>query len=107
MLIVGDSSPLISLAIINRLDLLSKLYDDYILPEEVYKEVIKEDKPYSEFLQESLKKHVRIVKDKLAAEILKKKLCSFSYSLIYLEIVHVDNRIMDDISISVKTPSCA
>ncbi len=96
MLIVADASPLISLAIINRLDLLSKLYDDFILPEEVYEEVIKENKPYSKYLQKSLKKHIRPVKDKLATEILKSYVDTGESAAIILALENKIDRILID-----------
>ena len=70
MVIVTDSSPLISLAILKRLKLLNMLYDDFFLPEEVYNEVITEDKPYSKVLRKFLVAHVKSIKNKLAVTML-------------------------------------
>jgi predicted nucleic acid-binding protein len=39
--VVSNSSPLINLAAINKLDLLSKLYGEIIIPDAVWKEVVK------------------------------------------------------------------
>lgn len=39
-MIISNSSPLINLAAINKLDLLSKLYSEIIIPDAVWKEVV-------------------------------------------------------------------
>ncbi|RPI03025.1 MAG: DUF3368 domain-containing protein [Calditrichaeota bacterium] len=40
MIVASNTSPIINLASINRLDLLSKLYSDIIIPEAVYHEIV-------------------------------------------------------------------
>jgi predicted nucleic acid-binding protein len=50
MLIVADSSALISLATCNALDLLVQVYDDLKVPEAVYAEVVAPEKPQSDAL---------------------------------------------------------
>ncbi len=50
MLIVADSSALISLATCNALDLLVPVYDDLKVPEAVYAEVVAPEKPQSDAL---------------------------------------------------------
>ena len=39
MLIVSDASPLISLALLDKLDLLDRLFNQVFVPEEVYREL--------------------------------------------------------------------
>ncbi len=46
MIIISDSSPLISLAIINKLNLLNVLFTDVFVPYAVYNEVTLENKPF-------------------------------------------------------------
>lgn len=71
MLIVSDSSPLISLAILDLLNLLDQLFGEVIVPEEVYKEVTQEGKPEFEKLKNYLGGRVRKVKDIRSVNILK------------------------------------
>jgi predicted nucleic acid-binding protein len=51
MIIISDSSPLISLAIIGQLGLLEKLYDDIYIPAAVFEEVIQAEKPFAKELK--------------------------------------------------------
>jgi predicted nucleic acid-binding protein len=52
LIIVADASPLISLAIINKLHLLDEIFEEIIVPFSVYTEIIKTDKKFSSYLQE-------------------------------------------------------
>lgn len=70
MIIISDSSPLISLAIIGRLDLLEKLYKDIYVPFAVYKEVTEEEKPFSKELRNYLKDKIKNVSNRLAVDVL-------------------------------------
>ncbi len=70
MIIISDSSPLISLAIIGKLDLLEKLYKEIYVPFAVYKEVTEEEKPFSKELRNFLKDRVKNVSNRLAVEVL-------------------------------------
>jgi len=70
MIVISDSSPLISLSIISGLDLLEKLYNEIIVPEAVYEEVSLTDKPFSGSLQQYLKGKIRSVKNRVAVEML-------------------------------------
>ncbi|MBN2444087.1 MAG: DUF3368 domain-containing protein [Spirochaetales bacterium] len=70
MIIVADSSPVISLTIINKLDILNKLFDDYCIPEEVYNEIIEFNKPYSETLKSFFKSKVKKVENSIAVKVL-------------------------------------
>ena len=46
MIVVSDSSPLISLAILNKLTILDQLFDEIYIPMAVYNEVARQNKPY-------------------------------------------------------------
>jgi predicted nucleic acid-binding protein len=51
MLIICDSSPIIALAVCDKLNLLDELYGEVAVPQKVYTEVIKPGKPQSEKLR--------------------------------------------------------
>ena len=68
MIIVADSSPLISLAILSKLELLIKLFDDIFIPEAVFVEITKADKPYSDILTKFANTKVKSIKNKIAGE---------------------------------------
>ena len=70
MLIVADSSPLICLAILEKLDLLNKMFDDFYIPPGLYSEITSHAKPYSVILKNALKDHIKEVKNKLALKVL-------------------------------------
>ena len=57
-MIIGDSSALITLSIIDRLDLLEKIFKKVYVPQAVYKEVTTINKPQSLELKEFLKDKV-------------------------------------------------
>ncbi|MBL0264418.1 MAG: DUF3368 domain-containing protein [Leptospiraceae bacterium] len=71
MLIVSDASPLISLALLDKLDLLENLFDKVYVPEEVYRELTQKDKPYSDKFTTYLDGKVKKVKDLTSVNILK------------------------------------
>jgi len=60
MLLIADSSALVALSVCDSLELLDQLFKEVIVPESVYLEVIKSDKPEAlalkEFLQEKVRK---------------------------------------------------
>lgn len=58
MLVVADSSALISLATCDALDLLLQVYDDIKIPEAVYAEVVTPEKPQSDALGAFLSERV-------------------------------------------------
>jgi predicted nucleic acid-binding protein len=64
LLVVSNSSVIISLAKIRRLDLLEKLFKRIIVPEAVWKEITIEGKPGSEKIMETESIHVEKVGNK-------------------------------------------
>ena len=74
MVIVADSSPLISFAILNKLEILNKIFDDILIPESIFIEISINDKPYSNELNEFAKNRTKKVKNKLAVQLLRKDL---------------------------------
>jgi len=69
-MIVSDSSPLISLAIIGKLDLLEKLYKEIVVPSAVYQEVTEKEKPFSKVLRRFLSNRSKQIVNRLAVEVL-------------------------------------
>lgn len=74
MIIVADSSPLISFAVLDQLNLLSKIFDELYVPEAVYEEVVGWEKPYSNELKEFLEGKVKSVRNRLAMNVLSNEL---------------------------------
>ncbi len=60
-MIIGDSSALIALSIIDRLEILEKLYEKLYVPNAVYNEVSKVKEPHGEKLKNFLKDKVKAV----------------------------------------------
>ena len=58
MLIIADSSALISLAVCEHLHLLEQLYGEVKVPQAVFSEVVQEDKPQAEILRSYLQNKV-------------------------------------------------
>jgi len=52
MIIVCDSSPIIALALCDQLELLDKLFNDILIPQEVYNETTKEGKEPTPIIKE-------------------------------------------------------
>ncbi|OHD11209.1 MAG: hypothetical protein A2086_08370 [Spirochaetes bacterium GWD1_27_9] len=70
MIIVADSSPLISLAIIDKLDLIVEIFGDVIIPIAVYEEITEEGKIKSEELKEYFCKKTCEVNNEIGIRIL-------------------------------------
>ncbi len=64
-MIVGDSSALIALAIIDKLELLEKLYKNLYIPQAVYDEVTEIGRPQSDKLKLFLSNRVKTVELKI------------------------------------------
>ncbi len=70
MIIVADSSPLISLAIIGQLNVLDNLFEKVVIPNAVFEEITKTSKPFSDKLKIFCAGKIVNVKNKLAVRIL-------------------------------------
>jgi hypothetical protein len=70
MIIISDSSPLISLVVIGQLDLPEKLFDQLFVPLAVFEEVTRVDKPFAKDLEAFLDGRIKHVKNKMAVEML-------------------------------------
>ncbi len=70
MIIIADSSPLIALAIINKLELLEKLYKELYVPAAVFAEVAQAEKPFAKELKLFLNVKIKNVENKLAVDML-------------------------------------
>lgn len=60
-MIIGDSSALVALAVVNQLELLEKLYDNLYIPQAVFDEVTQIGKPQSNKLRQFLQGKVKQV----------------------------------------------
>lgn len=60
-MIIGDSSALIALSVIDKLELLEKLYTELYVPQAVYDEVTEVSKPESDKLKRFLQSRVKRV----------------------------------------------
>jgi len=60
-MIIGDSSALIALAVVDKLELLEKLYENLFVPQAVYDEVTQVGRPQSDKLKKFLQKRVKVV----------------------------------------------
>ena len=60
-MVIGDSSALVALAVVNQLELLEKLYDKLYIPEAVFNEVTQIGKPQSDKLRQFLQGKVKRV----------------------------------------------
>ncbi|MBF0228936.1 MAG: hypothetical protein HQK63_05030 [Desulfamplus sp.] len=50
MIVIADSSPLIALAVIEKLEILEKMYEKIYAPTAVVQEVVRTDKPFANTL---------------------------------------------------------
>ena len=60
-MVIGDSSALVALAVVNQLELLEKLYDTLYIPQAVFDEVTQIGKPQSNKLRQFLQSKVKQV----------------------------------------------
>ena len=60
-MVIGDSSALVTLAVVNQLELLEKLYDNLYIPQAVFDEVTQIGKPQSNKLRQFLQGKVKQV----------------------------------------------
>lgn len=74
MLVIADSSPLIGFAILGKLDILNRIFEEILVPQAVYDEVTVLSKPHAETLKSFLKGKVEKVKNKVAVHVLRTEL---------------------------------
>jgi len=97
MIIVANSSPLISLAILSRLDLLTELFDEIYIPQAVFIEITESEKPYSEILTHFGKSRVRSIQNTVALSILSHELdCGEAEAIVLALEKDVENILMDE-----------
>ena len=97
MIIVADSSPLISLAIISKLDLLTELFDEIYIPKAVFSEISVGDKPYSDLFSKLSRMKIMDVNNRIALMILNKDLDLGESEAIVLAMENnIDNILIDE-----------
>lgn len=97
MIIVSDSSPIISFAIIEKLDVLLKVFTDIFIPKAVYDEITTRNKPYSKILRDFVEDRVKYVNNRLAVEMLNADLDLGEAEVIVLALEqNVKNILIDD-----------
>ncbi|MEZ4733172.1 MAG: DUF3368 domain-containing protein [Caldilineaceae bacterium] len=70
MKVIADSSPLISFAILNRLELLMQLYTEIRIPQAVFDEISQPGKPHAQALHLFAHNKVALVKNQMAVNML-------------------------------------
>lgn len=70
MKIIADSSPLISLAILDQLELLSLLFSELYIPEAVFSEISRPGKPHSAGLRAFAATKIKAVNNRIAVKLL-------------------------------------
>jgi len=99
MIIVANSTPLVHLSAINRLELLQQIAGELSIPEEVYQEVVSSGagKPGAEEVKRSAWIKVEKVKDRLALKALQSRLgLGESACIVLAKELTSDILIMDD-----------
>lgn len=97
MIVVADSSPLISFAILNKLELLTQVFENIIVPKAVLDEVVKPNKPYSDSLKRFITNKVEIVKNEIGVKLLLKEVeLGESETIILALEKKICNVLMDD-----------
>ena len=97
MIVVADSSPLISLAILDKLVLLETLFEDIYIPKAVFTEVAATGKPFSIILHDFSVTKVKKVKNQVALSILSDELDVGEAEAIILALENnIGNILMDE-----------
>jgi uncharacterized protein len=73
MIVVSDSSPLLSFGILGMLDILNKIFEGVIVPTVVHEELSVSRKPFAEEMKLFLKGKVVAVDNRIAVELLEKE----------------------------------
>jgi len=88
MIVISDSSPLIALSVINKLDILLKLFDEIYVPSAVFQEVAKPDKPFGNELKKFLTGKTKSVNNKMAVNLLSTDIGAGEAEAIVLALEH-------------------
>jgi predicted nucleic acid-binding protein len=97
MIVVADASPLIALAIIEKIEILNTVFDKVIIPKAVFTEITQQGKPFSGELKEFCKGKVLNVKNKLVVKILQHSIDPGEAEAIALALENnISNILMDD-----------
>lgn len=97
MIIIADSSPLISLSIIKELKLLDLLFEEVLIPEEVLREISIDYKAFSKELEQYFINKVKIVKNDTAVRMLMLEIDKGESEAIILALENgIANILMDD-----------
>lgn len=96
MIVIADSSPLISFALINKLELLENIFGKLYVPKAVYKEVTIPNKSYSKKLQVFLESRVKDVRNDIAVKFLNNELGAGESEAIVLALEQVTDYIIID-----------
>ena len=74
MIVVSDASPLISLAILDKLDILDQIFNEIVIPTAVYNEITQKNKPHLQALKKFATNRVKQVQNRLAVQLLQREL---------------------------------
>ena len=74
MIVVSDASPLISLAILDKLDILDQIFNEIVIPTAVYNEITQKNKPHLQALKNFTTNRVKQVQNRLAVQLLQREL---------------------------------
>ena len=102
MIVVSDSTPLISLMKASQLDILEKLFGNVLIPEAVFSELTANDAFPEEaaLIQKSKSIKVVVVSDHKAVSLLQRATgldCGESEAIVYADDAHADLLLMDEV----------
>ncbi len=97
MKIIADSSPLISLAILDHLELLSLLFSELYVPEAVFSEISRPGKPHAVGLRTFFENKIKAVNNRMAVKLLNKDVDLGEAEVIALGLEQgIENVLIDD-----------
>ncbi|MBC8146600.1 MAG: DUF3368 domain-containing protein [Bacteroidetes bacterium] len=98
MIIVADSSPLLSFAIIGKLELIEQIFGEVFVPSAVFEELTVSDKPYSKELKIFLHNKVLAVKNSDLVKMLSNEIDLGESEAIALALErHIPDILIDDL----------
>jgi len=96
IIVISDSSPLIALSIIDKLDILAKLFKKIYVPDAVFQEVVRTDKPFAKELEIFLCGRTKNVLNKMAVKILSADIGAGEAEAIVLALEHQPSIVLID-----------